>query len=63
VRLILTGSVLFVVGLLITIVTLGHAESSAGGGTYFVAWGPMVFGAIAIIRGILTMSRARRLNR
>ncbi|HMH92054.1 MAG TPA: hypothetical protein VK586_13350 [Streptosporangiaceae bacterium] len=62
-RQVVTGSILFVVGLLITIFTLGHAESSAGGGTYIVAWGPMVFGIIAIIRGLLAMSRAGRLNR
>jgi hypothetical protein len=62
-RQVITGSILFVVGLLITIGTLGHAESSAGGGTYIVAWGPMIFGIIAIIRGLLSMSRAGRLNR
>jgi hypothetical protein len=63
VRLVVTGSILFAVGLLITIFTLGHAESSAGGGTYIVAWGPMAFGIVAIIRGLLAMSRAGRLNR
>jgi hypothetical protein len=63
VRQVITGSILLVVGLLITIGTLGHAESSAGGGTYFVAWGPMIIGIIAIVRGLLAMSRAGRLNR
>jgi hypothetical protein len=62
-RQVITGSILFAIGLLITIFTLGHAESSAGGGTYIVAWGPMAFGIIAIIRGLLAMSRARRPNR
>ena len=62
-RQVITGSILFVVGLLITIVTLGHAESSAGGGTYFVAWGPMIVGIIAVVRGLLGISRAGRLNR
>jgi len=62
-RQVITGSVLFAVGLLITIVTLGHAESSAGGGTYFVAWGPIIVGIIAVVRGLLAMSRAGRLNR
>ena len=62
VRQVITGSILFVIGLLITIGTLGHAES-AGGGTYFVAWGPMIVGIIAIVRGLLAMSRAGRLNR
>jgi hypothetical protein len=63
IRLVITGSILFAIGLLITIFTLGHAESSTGGGTYIVAWGPMAFGIIAIIRGLLAMSRAGRLNR
>jgi hypothetical protein len=62
VRQVVTGSILFVIGLLITIGTLGHAESSAGGGTYIVAWGPMIVGIIAIIRGLVAMSRAGRLN-
>jgi hypothetical protein len=63
VRQVITGSILFVIGLLITIFTLGHAESSTGGGTYIVAWGPMLFGIFAIIRGLLAISRAGRLNR
>lgn len=62
-RQVITGSILFAIGLLITIFTLGHAESSTGGGTYIVAWGPMIFGIIAVIRGLLAMSRAGRLNR
>ena len=63
VRQVITGSVLLVIGLLITIGTLSHAESSASGGTYFVAWGPMIIGIIAIVRGLLAMARAGRLNR
>ena len=63
VRQVITGSVLLVIGLLITIGTLSHAESSPSGGTYFVAWGPMIIGIIAIVRGVLAMSRAGRLNR
>jgi hypothetical protein len=62
-RQVIYGSILFAVGLLITIFTLGHAESSTGGGTYIVAWGPMIFGILAVIRGLLAMSRAGRLNR
>lgn len=62
-RQVITGSILFVIGLAITIFTLGHAASSPTGGTYFVAWGPMLVGLIAIIRGLLAMSRAGRLNR
>jgi hypothetical protein len=60
---VITGSVVFAIGLVITIFTYSNASSSATGGTYFVAWGPMVFGLIAIIRGLLTMRRAGRFNR
>jgi hypothetical protein len=62
-RQVITGSVLFLIGLVITIFTYGHASSSATGGTYFVAWGPMVFGIIAIVRGLLALRSAQRLNR
>jgi hypothetical protein len=62
-RQVITGSVLFVIGLVITIATYSSASSSPTGGTYFVAWGPMIFGIIAIIRGVLAMTRAQRLNR
>jgi hypothetical protein len=60
---VITGSVVFAIGLVITIFTYSNASSSSTGGTYFVAWGPMLFGLIAIIRGLLTMRRAGRLNR
>jgi hypothetical protein len=63
VRQVVTGSILFAVGLLITVVTLSHAESSSGGGTYIVFWGPMLAGLVILIRGLLAMSRSRRQNR
>ena len=44
------GAALFGVGLLVTVGTYGSASSS--GGTYIVAWGPMVFGVIRIVRGL-----------
>lgn len=62
VRRVITGSAFLVIGLLVTVFTLSHAESSSGGGTYIVAWGPMVFGIVTIIRGLLAMSRAGRTN-
>jgi hypothetical protein len=62
-RQIVTGAVLFLIGLVITIATYSHASSSGTGGTYFVAWGPMVIGIIAIVRGVVAISRARRFSR
>jgi hypothetical protein len=58
-RQIITGSILFGVGLVITVFTYSNASSSATGGTYFVAWGPMIFGVIALIRGVTAMARSR----
>src|ERR1700757_1468654 len=54
------GIVVFIVGLVITLVTYHNAASSPTGGTYLVAWGPMLFGAIAAVRGLLALSRVGR---
>jgi hypothetical protein len=62
-RQVITGSVVFAIGLVITIVTYSHASTPGTSGSYFVAWGPMIVGIIAIIRGLMAMSRAGRLNR
>jgi len=56
------GAVIFIVGLVITIATYSNASSS-GGGTYFVAWGPMILGVIWVIRGLVAVSKAGKLNR
>jgi hypothetical protein len=45
---------LLVVGLVITAVTYGSASS--GGGTYIIAYGPMIVGVIKIIRGLAAMN-------
>ncbi len=42
------GGLVCVVGILITAGTYASAE---GGGTYFIAWGAIVFGAIQFFRG------------
>lgn len=44
------GLVLIVIGILITAVTYGSASSS--GGTYIVAYGPIIFGVIKLFRGL-----------
>jgi hypothetical protein len=56
------GAAIFIVGLLITVFTYHSASSSSSGGTYFVAWGPMIVGLIAVVRGLIAMARASKLN-
>ena len=41
---------LVVVGIIVTAVT--YDSASQGGGTYIVAWGPMVYGAIRLFKGL-----------
>lgn len=56
IRLIAIGAVILIVGIAITIGTRHHPI----GGEYFVAWGPMVLGAIAVIRGVVGLAMGRR---
>jgi hypothetical protein len=56
------GAAIFLVGLVITVATYSNASSS-GGGTYFVAWGPMILGVIWVIRGLVAASKAGKLDR
>jgi hypothetical protein len=50
------GGVLFVVGLAITVGTSG---ATATGSTAVIAYGPMIFGLIRIVRGVQGMSAAK----
>lgn len=61
-RQVMIGAAIFIVGLLITVFTYHSASSSSSGGTYFVAWGPMIVGLIAVVRGLIAMARASKLN-
>ena len=56
------GAVLFLVGLVITLATYGSASSSRTGGTYFIAYGPMIFGVISMIRGAIALAHAKKLG-
>ena len=47
---IVLGSILLVVGLLITVGTYNSASQS--GGTYFIAYGPMIVGVIRLFKGL-----------
>ena len=51
------GLVLFFVGLIITLATKDAAESN-GGGTYVVAYGPMVVGVLNVLRGLAGIAKA-----
>src|SRR5215469_6771904 len=61
-RQVIIGASIFAVGLVITITTYSHAATSSTGGTYFVAYGPMILGAITIVRGIVAVMRSNRLG-
>ena len=56
------GAVIFLIGLVISLATYGSASSSRTGGTYFIAYGPMIFGVIGIIRGAIALAHAKRLR-
>jgi hypothetical protein len=62
IRQIVIGAVIFVIGLIITVATYSAASSSSTGGTYFVAYGPMIIGVVAIVRGLIAVSQAGKLR-
>ena len=47
---VILGIILIVVGIAITAIT--HEQASKQGGTYIVAFGPIIFGVIRLIRGL-----------
>jgi len=44
-------------GIIITLVTYGMASSGSGGGTYVIAWGAVLFGAIQFFKGLFQCLR------
>jgi ankyrin repeat protein len=46
------GALMFIVGMVVTIGTYSAASSGSGGGTYFLWWGPIIFGAWRILKGL-----------
>lgn len=48
------GLILLVVGIAITVVTHDNAEEN-GGGTYVIAYGPMIIGGIRFFQGLFGM--------
>jgi hypothetical protein len=53
------GGIWFTIGLVITVVTFQHPI----GGVFIAAYGPMVFGMVSVVRGIVTVSRSVKLGR
>jgi hypothetical protein len=49
------GALLLVIGVVITAVT--YSSVSTSGGTYIIAYGPMLLGAINIVRGLRILNR------
>ena len=62
IRQIVIGAIIFVIGLIITVASYSSASSPPTGGTYFVAYGPMIIGVIAIIRGAIAVAQAQKLR-
>jgi hypothetical protein len=56
-RRVIIGVVLIVLGIAVTAVTFSSAQ---GGGTYIVAYGPILVGIISVVRGLTTMARGGR---
>jgi hypothetical protein len=57
-KMMVIGAVLAVVGIVITAATYSSASSGGGGGTYFVAYGPIIFGVIRFFQGIAKYASA-----
>jgi len=53
-RMMVVGLILLVVGIAITVVTHDNAEDN-GGGTYVIAYGPMIIGGIRFFQGLFGM--------
>jgi hypothetical protein len=57
-RLIGFGIAWFALGLIVTV--FGYAAASdGGGGVYVVAWGPMLYGVVTVVRGARLISKSR----
>jgi hypothetical protein len=53
------SALLLLGGIVVTIATYSTAVSSGSGGTYYVWWGAMLFGAVGIIYGLTTFARRK----
>ena len=55
----LVGGLWCLGGIIVTVVTYSSVANSPGGGTYVVAWGAILFGALRFIRGLTGESKAK----
>ncbi|MEX2459548.1 MAG: hypothetical protein WD770_11265 [Actinomycetota bacterium] len=53
------GGAVAVIGILVTVITYSAASSGSGGGRYVVAWGAIVFGALAFLQGLVEWRKNR----
>lgn len=51
---IVVGVVAITIGIGVTVLTY---DAAAGGGSYIVAWGPVVYGLITLVRGLANLGR------
>lgn len=58
-RMIVIGAVIFAVGMVITIATYAVAAGSPAGGSYFVMYGPLIGGTVAMIQGSIEVTKSR----
>lgn len=51
------GSVAVLLGIVVTVASYLVAASSPFGGTYYIWWGPVVCGLVALLVGVVRLSR------
>ncbi len=55
--LVIIGSVAVLLGIVVTVASYLVADSSPFGGTYYIWWGPVVFGLVVLLIGVVRLSR------
>ncbi len=58
-RAIVIGAVLMGLGIAVSVGTYAYAASNPRGGHYFLAWGPIAFGLVVLIRGVRSRKGSR----
>lgn len=46
------GAAICIIGIVVTVGTYSAASSSSSGGSYVIAWGAIIFGAVRFFRGL-----------
>lgn len=57
IRTLVVGAVLATFGLIVSVATYAAASSNPNGGSYYVAFGPIIFGIVLIVRGARGLER------